>query len=129
MHRRRLMLAIASLIAPLSAVADQDDWREVLQRTIQQQSSIWLGHIPLPPDDPAWAEVDAILARAPSGNTTPIDVARYLANTLPMKYQRAWPEPDWNHPTYANPLIVRLFLATRTEPKGDTTAWCAAFVN
>lgn len=37
-------------------------------------------------------------------------------------YTRAWP-------VRANPLIVELFSATDTEPLGDTTAWCAAFVN
>jgi uncharacterized protein (TIGR02594 family) len=48
---------------------------------------------------------------------------------VPSKYQQAWPEPDPNHPTLANPLIVLLFIATKTDPKGDTTPWCSAFVN
>lgn len=37
-------------------------------------------------------------------------------------YARAWPSEY-------NPLIVDFFRATGTKPAGDTTAWCAAFVN
>lgn len=37
-------------------------------------------------------------------------------------YTRAWPV-RWN------PVIVEFFRATKTKPSGDTTAWCAAFMN
>lgn len=37
-------------------------------------------------------------------------------------YARAWP-------TEYNPLVVDFFRATGTKPEGDTTSWCAAFVN
>jgi hypothetical protein len=34
---------------------------------------------------------------------------------------------EW--PVRANPLISHFFSATLTKPQGDTTAWCAAFMN
>lgn len=37
-------------------------------------------------------------------------------------YARAWP-------TEYNPLVVAFFRATKTTPQGDTTSWCAAFIN
>src|SRR5437763_10958974 len=54
---------------------------------------------------------------------------RVFYNPSSGKYQEAWPQPDPSHPTYANPVIVAFFLATNLKPAGDTTAWCAAFVN
>jgi len=59
----------------------------------------------------------------------PIDVAEYflrlgqgeLGSGL-SQYAREWPER-------ANPVIFHFFSSTRTQPAGDMTAWCAAFVN
>jgi hypothetical protein len=62
-------------------------------------------------------------------NCQPVDVASYFrgigqgsqGNDL-RKFVREWPRT-------ANPLIFHFFSATSTKPEGDTTAWCAAFVN
>ena len=63
---------------------------------------------------------------------TPYDVANLLLDVAESRllstpfiwssYMRAWP-------VKANPLIMEFFSSTRTVPRGDTTAWCSAFVN
>jgi uncharacterized protein (TIGR02594 family) len=127
LNRRTLLFSIAASAIPVAAVADSPDWESVLQKAIDAESPLTLGHVFLPPDDKRWAEVDGILDHAPG--KIPYDVAAYFINSVPAEYQQAWPEPNVAHPTYANPLITRLFLATDTAPSGDTTPWCAAFVN
>jgi uncharacterized protein (TIGR02594 family) len=52
------------------------------------------------------------------------EIARGDHGELRQPYTRAWPRD-----AHANPLIVDFFNATHTKPMGDTTAWCAAFVN
>jgi uncharacterized protein (TIGR02594 family) len=54
-----------------------------------------------------------------------LEIAAGLDDPATVKWQpymRSWPER-------ANPLIVEFFRSTTTVPAGDTTAWCAAFVN
>lgn len=75
-----------------------------------------------------------ILAGSPSDDTTPFQVAQYFQllrhgehlDTFGREaalYAEEWPER-------ANPVIVSFFDATQLRtPAGDTTAWCAAFVN
>jgi uncharacterized protein (TIGR02594 family) len=137
MTRRNFAIALlgfAGLVRKARAEEDdQDDWQATLAQSIAQHDPLTLGRIIPPPDDESWTEVNYLLAKAPkptaSSPVTPFDVAFYLATTTPAKFRMAWPEPDFAHPTYANPLIVRLFLSTKTRPQGDETAWCAAFVN
>lgn len=69
-----------------------------------------------------------IVNNAPT-NCTPIDVALYYLSVGQGNYGKekipyitAWPV-RWN------PVIVNFFKATKLKPSGDTTAWCAAFVN
>jgi uncharacterized protein (TIGR02594 family) len=69
-----------------------------------------------------------ILAAVPHG-PRPYDVAEFFRkiaeggpNQQWRPYMNGWPE-RWN------PLIVQFFRATNTEPEGDETPWCAAFVN
>ncbi len=69
-----------------------------------------------------------VLDKAPT-NCKPIDVALYFLGVANgqqgeelRSYTTAWPV-RWN------PVIVKFFAATNTTPSGDTTAWCAAFVN
>lgn len=69
-----------------------------------------------------------ILLGSPFG-VKPIDVAQYFlevgAGTYGEKlrpFAREWP-------VRANPVIYHFFSATQTAPEGDTTAWCAAFMN
>ncbi|MBD8599370.1 CHAP domain-containing protein [Pseudomonas sp. CFBP 8772] len=62
-------------------------------------------------------------------NCTPIEIALYFHNVGQgnfgeerRPYATAWPV-RWN------PVIVEFFKATQSKPRGDTTAWCAAFIN
>lgn len=87
--------------------------------------------------DPGSARIkmaQEIAAKAPR-NCRPIDVAYYFRDLGRGKtefgeagrpYARGWP-------VMYNPLIVELFKATKMKPldagAGDTTPWCAAFVN
>lgn len=129
MDRRSLLFSVAAMMFPIAADADSEDWRAVLQKAIEEGSPLTLGHIIPPPDDQSWVEVDTILENAPT-KVPPFQIAEYFINSVPLKYQEAWPEPDLSHPTYANPLILRFFLTTNiNNPAGDTTPWCSAFVN
>lgn len=62
-------------------------------------------------------------------NVTPLTIARYFVDIGSgvygedlRPYAGQW-TPRWN------PVLVEFFNATRTRPVGDTTPWCAAFVN
>ena len=79
-------------------------------------------------EDPLLEEIETakiILGNAPK--STPFDVVRYferlsLLNRDQEAYN-AWWKDLWN------PVIVAFFQETQTTPAGDTTAWCAAFIN
>jgi uncharacterized protein (TIGR02594 family) len=109
---------------------DEMDWTARLQDSFQDASILAVpdGTKILPPDAPEWQDAKKILEDAPTG-VVPYQIAEYFITQVPEKYQEAWPQPDPSHPTYANPVIVAFFLATNLKPAGDTTAWCAAFVN
>jgi uncharacterized protein (TIGR02594 family) len=70
----------------------------------------------------------AILDEAPDG-PAPIDVARYFLDVANGAHGVDWKPYASGWPTRWNPLIVTFFSATGTKPSGDTTPWCAAFVN
>jgi len=70
----------------------------------------------------------AILAKAPT-SPTPADVARYFLAVGGGKYGDQWKPYTRAWPVRWNPVIVTFFRATTTEPQGDETSWCAAFVN
>lgn len=123
-----LSAAVLGLSSKFGYAAGQEDWRAALKAAVDNNDPVTLGHIIPPPDDQSWKDVDNIIKGAPSSGQ-PIKVAEYLVSSIPQKYQMAWPEPNPAKPTYANPLILRFFLATRDKPAGDTTAWCAAFMN
>jgi uncharacterized protein (TIGR02594 family) len=67
-----------------------------------------------------------IIANAPRGGT-PISVARYFEALRDVNSDGESYNAEWA--VRANPLIVAFFASTKTAPAGDTTAWCAAFVN
>ncbi|WFP61581.1 CHAP domain-containing protein [Mesorhizobium sp. WSM4904] len=81
---------------------------------------------------PYLAEVQVakeILAKAPS-KTTPFEVANFFFEVGQGRYGDNWVNYVKEWPVRANPVIVSFFDATTTrKPAGDTTAWCAAFVN
>ncbi|MGO8182598.1 CHAP domain-containing protein [Rhizobium leguminosarum] len=131
-HRRRFILSSAAWAVSFGigrATEDGgDDLDVALREAINSDSSLTLGRIVPPPNDASWNHTRKILNRAPRGQP-PIEVASYFVEAVPPKYQMAWPEPNPAHPTYANPVILAFFLKTHTVPAGDTTPWCAAFVN
>jgi uncharacterized protein (TIGR02594 family) len=69
-----------------------------------------------------------VLAGA-QGKAPPVEVARYFLSVAQggqgadlRSYAMAWPH-------YWNPVIVEFFRKIRSTSQGDTTAWCAAFMN
>jgi len=82
-----------------------------------------LGTEPATPEEIRIA--NAILDGAP--RSTPVEVFGYIEkrterNLDGESYVGGWAK-RWN------PLIVRFFKQTKTEPSGDTTPWCAASLN
>jgi hypothetical protein len=116
-----------TLVAAVSARAD-DSWEELLKDAIDDANPITLGRIIPLPSSPLWNEANDQLGEARK-QLHPYGIARYFVTSLPPKFQTAWPEPNPARPTLANPLIVLFFASTRTQPAGDKTAWCSAFVN
>lgn len=80
---------------------------------------------PLPPEERVAADVVAAAPKA--GN--PYDVARFFLDVGNGKFDPTWVPFVSGWPERWNPVIVESFNATDTVPKGDTTPWCAAFVN
>ncbi len=80
------------------------------------------------PSDGEINKANEILRRSPFG-VPPIEIANYFLAVGAGAYgkelrpfAREWPER-------ANPMIYHFFSSTLTKPEGDTTAWCAAFLN
>jgi CHAP domain len=80
------------------------------------------------PSDDEKNKAHEILLQSPFG-VAPIDIAQYFLSVGAGAYGvnlrpfvREWP-------VRANPLIAHFFSSTLTKAEGDTTAWCAAFVN
>ena len=74
------------------------------------------------------AVAKAIMAKAPFG-VAPYKVAEYFLAVGNGGFDKEWQPYTREWPVVANPLIVNFFKATRTIPQGDTTPWCAAFIN
>jgi hypothetical protein len=150
MNRRQIMLAGASSIAgalvpPVAALTPafaQAAEEMALVSELPPLPADLAGKANLPPASytetalvgtapPSNAEIKTayeLLVQAPFG-TTPVDVAQYFlsvgAGAYGQQYRsfvREWPER-------ANPIIFHFFSSTLTKPEGDTTAWCAAFMN
>jgi uncharacterized protein (TIGR02594 family) len=121
---RRNFLCLAAALTPLAVPARADDDASSVVAFLKdgQLNEITLGKKILPPDDPAWNDAFKILDAAPTG-TVPFRVALYFKENVPSRFQEAWPESD------ANPVIVKFFYDLKQTPAGDTTPWCAAFVN
>jgi uncharacterized protein (TIGR02594 family) len=93
---------------------------------------------PLPPESDSLGKkrpLDAeekvaasILASSPLG-PTPYGVASYFLSVGSGQYGDEWKPYVQGWPVRWNPVIVTFFQATSTEPEGDVTSWCAAFVN
>jgi uncharacterized protein (TIGR02594 family) len=120
--------ALSTLTFARLALAQDEEWKKDLEAYLRTQDKVTLGHIIPPINDETWKKAHEIVSHAPE-MTEPYKVAEYFKTSVPERYQMSWPEPDRAHPTLANPLIVLFFASTRTAPAGDTTAWCAAFVN
>lgn len=75
-----------------------------------------------------------VLARAPSSasgrRVTPLEVAQYFLDVGAGRFEAEWMGYVEEWPVRANPVIVAFFEKTSyRKPAGDTTPWCAAFVN
>jgi uncharacterized protein (TIGR02594 family) len=69
-----------------------------------------------------------VLDNAPT-NCSPVQVALYFLDVGAGKYDKELRPYVTAWPVRWNPVIVEFFRSTDTTPSGDTTAWCAAFVN
>jgi uncharacterized protein (TIGR02594 family) len=79
----------------------------------------------LVPRDTETSIAEKILARAPK--SSPFAVMRYLEWVRRVNEDHEAYNGGWS--TRWNPVIVTFFEATGTKPEGDTTSWCAAFLN
>jgi CHAP domain len=80
---------------------------------------------------PTSAEIDSglsVLQFAPF-NCTPFEVANYFYDIGTGVYGKQLRKFAREWPVRANPVIHHFFVATKTIPSGDVTAWCAAFLN
>jgi CHAP domain len=62
-------------------------------------------------------------------DTSPVEVAQYFLAVGAGGYGEALRPYSREWPVRANPAIYHFFSSTVTTPAGDTTAWCAAFMN
>src|SRR5262249_16524503 len=70
-------------------------------------------------------EAGQILRRAPC--SSPIEVFSYFAELTEVGSTGEAFNSRWMR--YENPVIVWFFHATQTQPRGDCTSWCAAFLS
>ena len=80
------------------------------------------------PSDDEKNKAYEILLQSPFG-VAPIDVAQYFLAVGAGAYGADFKPFVREWPVRANPLIAHFFSSTLTKPEGDTTAWCAAFMN
>jgi uncharacterized protein (TIGR02594 family) len=147
LDRRTVLVGAAALTVSAAARAQRDrDWGALavedtavplippeLQSYADQPSlnETVTGYQPFgthPPTDEEKKVASQVLAKVPT-NCAPIEVALYFLDVGAGKYGAelrpyvtAWPV-DWN------PVIVQFFTEIHSQPSGDTTAWCAAFMN
>jgi len=69
-----------------------------------------------------------VIAGAPTG-PDPYSVAKYFLAVGSGAYGQELTLFTYGWPERWNPVIVDFFQATKTQPEGDLTPWCAAFVN
>jgi uncharacterized protein (TIGR02594 family) len=81
-----------------------------------------------PPLDSEEKVAKAIIVKSPVG-PTPFDVAKFFLAVGKGEYGKLWQPYAQGWPLRWNPVIVNFFQATRSEPRGDLTPWCAAFLN
>lgn len=122
--RRQLLLGLSSiLVCPRTAMAGV--------RSAEAHSD-YGG--PLPPmrhmgvRHPSHNEQDraaAILDAAPV--STPLAIMEYFEGLRATNRDGEFYNAGWK--TRWNPVIVAFFRETATKPSGDTTSWCAAFLN
>lgn len=148
LSRREILLASSlTLLATRFVFAKDPDWATLAKEDtqppvipssladFQDQPSLNQGVITgyLPRGTEAATDDEELLAKKVLAgvprNCTPIEVALYFLDVGRGKfgddlkpYITAWPV-RWN------PVIVAFFSATKLQPSGDTTAWCAAFMN
>jgi len=60
---------------------------------------------------------------------SPLAIAQYFYDVGSGKFGAQYEPFVYGWPTRWNPVIRRFFQATKTQPSGDVTPWCAAFLN
>ena len=135
--------AYADNVADVLATAQEDAQQVLLPPSLSAyRDQPALNNDPLPGDSSGGADVygvhaplddevrlaKQVLDGAPT-NCTPLEVASYYWAVGEGHYgEELWPYvAAW--PVRWNPVIVEFFKSTHTPPSGDTTAWCAAFIN
>ena len=127
--RRSVMMGsvAAEAVKPERGFA-QDSWQDLLADAMRPGNPLTLGRRVPPSNSPLWREAKIQMDLAKK-QKDPYKIMKYFVTSLDPKFQTAWPEPNPNNPTLANPLIMLLFVATKTKPEGDKTAWCGAGMN
>lgn len=152
MLSRRATLALgvsgaASALAPNMFAQAAPDWAKLavadetpptLPPELQKEGAnlpslndVITGYIPFGTQPPTSREAilaKRVLSSVPVGKS-PIDVALYFLDVAAGKYGEELKPYTTAWPIRWNPVIVEFFTATNTTPSGDTTSWCAAFVN
>jgi hypothetical protein len=145
MNRREMLVSAISSLALIQTTS--------FAQTLQTPDSLRISELPPLPADLAsqanelpapYAEIAPVGTAKPSNDeknkayeillqspfgVAPIDVAQYFLAVGAGAYGAEFRPFVREWPVRANPLICHFFSATLTKPEGDTTAWCAAFVN
>lgn len=148
MHRRRFLIGTALSVG----LGDIYSALAQITTTVLEDTQIISSLPPLPPDlasnatenpapytdtalvgtaSPTDDEVKNaydVLVNSPRG-VAPVDIAQYFLAVGAGAYGQDYRAFAREWPVRANPMIYHFFSATQTRPEGDTTAWCAAFVN
>ncbi|PYE21576.1 hypothetical protein C8J32_12010 [Rhizobium sp. PP-CC-3A-592] len=81
---------------------------------------------------PSKSEIDDaydVLYGSPYDGAEPIDIALYFVAVGAGAFGDSFRQYAREWPVRANPMIFHFFSSTQTQPAGDQTAWCAAFMN
>lgn len=81
-----------------------------------------------PPTDEETELAQRVLDGVPRGRL-PVEVALYFLDVASGKYGEDLRPFTTAWPVRWNPVIVAFFTSTNTLPSGDTSPWCAAFMN
>jgi uncharacterized protein (TIGR02594 family) len=148
LSRRDILVASSlALVIPRFSFASDPDWGALAQEDTQAPSipaslavfgnqpslnnGVLTSYMPMGTEAATSAEealAKLVLKDMPT-NCTPIEVALYFHDVGLGKYGEDRKPYSTAWPVRWNPVIVEFFRATSLKPSGDTTAWCAAYMN